>query len=84
MRENNPINIKGVSVDWWQKRSQFVSDKLNEIPDGVKIINPEKLFCDSQHCYVVQNCTSLYFDDDHLSVEGAKIVANEILSYMNQ
>lgn len=83
MREKNPVDIKGVSVDWWRKRSQFVRNRLNEIPNGVKIINPEELFCDFQYCYVVKNSTSLYFDDNHLSVEGAKIVANEILRDMN-
>lgn len=79
MREVNPVDVKGVSVDWWQKRSKFVRDRLNEIPDGVKIINPEEFICDSEYCYVVKNRTALYFDDNHLSVEGAKIIANKIL-----
>jgi len=79
MNQDNPVDVKGVSVEWWRKRSQFVRDRINEIPDGVKLIDPEELLCGTQYCYVIKNHVSRYFDDDHLSVEGAKIVASEIL-----
>lgn len=79
MRENKPINIKGDDANWWKKRSELISHRLNSILNGLNIINPAQLLCDTQYCYVVKNGLSLFFDIHHLSVDGAKIIAKEIL-----
>jgi hypothetical protein len=70
--------IAGVSIEWWKKRNQFVTDNISLINKKVKIINPADKFCDSTNCYAVINGKSLYWDDNHMSVYGARIIVNTV------
>ena len=44
------------------------------------IVDPANSFCDEAVCYAGQEEIAYYFDDDHMSVAGAGIVADEILT----
>ncbi len=72
-------DIPGVSADWWKRRQSFVSQHIDDLPKKVMIIDPAKYFCDGELCYATKNGVSLYFDDDHMSVEGARIVAKQVI-----
>jgi peptidoglycan/LPS O-acetylase OafA/YrhL len=72
--------IQGLSRDWWTERTAFLRQHLREIPAGVVIVDPADLFCDETVCYAGQHSISYYYDDDHMSLAGAGIVANAILS----
>ncbi|MEN8722909.1 MAG: acyltransferase family protein [Alphaproteobacteria bacterium] len=76
--KNNGLAIS-VSRKWWDARIRFVTDRLETLPSSIIVINPTEQFCDTQNCYAVNNYVSLYVDDDHVSVEGAKIIASMIL-----
>ena len=73
-------NLPGLSRDWWTRRTAYVRQHLQEIPPGVMIVDPANSFCDEAVCYAGQEEIAYYFDDDHMSVAGAGIVADEILS----
>ena len=73
-------DVSGVSKNWWNSRSSWVSERLHELPAAVEVLDPTNLFCDSMECWVIRSNTALYFDDDHPSLEGAKIVADAIVS----
>jgi len=80
MKTRNPSeSVEGVSKDWWSKRNSYVTSRINEIPKGVTVINPSLILCDDLRCFASRNGTAYYFDDDHLSIEGAKLVAKEIV-----
>jgi hypothetical protein len=57
---------------------------LNSLDYGEQLIavKPFKLLCHTTHCPAVSDGKSLYFDDGHLSVEGAKklILASGIVN----
>lgn len=72
--------IKGVTKDWWDKRSQFVQQKLSELPPGVRVIDPANFFCDQASCYASKGGVAYYFDDDHMSIDGARVVARQIVA----
>jgi hypothetical protein len=72
-------HIPGLSRDWWISRNAYVRQHLEEIPSGVMIVDPANSFCDEAICYAGQEDVAYYFDDDHMSVAGAGIVADEIL-----
>jgi hypothetical protein len=38
-------------------------------------VHPADALCDQDRCHVVEDGTSLYWDDDHLSPAGARLVA---------
>ncbi|HFU74877.1 MAG TPA: hypothetical protein ENK66_01390 [Arcobacter sp.] len=41
---------------------------------GVKILNPIPYLCDDKYCYGSKNGRPLYFDDNHLSEYGNKLL----------
>lgn len=71
--------VGGVSRAWWSQRSHYVMSRIDQIPKEVKIIDPTRLFCDEVTCTASRNGVAYYFDDDHLSVAGAHLVAREVL-----
>lgn len=72
-------NVQGVSTAWWQERMAYVYSRLSDIPKTVQIVDPAKALCDSKFCYAGANQKGWYFDDDHLSIAGAQIVATEVV-----
>ncbi len=42
---------------------------------GAKILNPLPYLCDSKYCYGDTNGVPLYYDDDHLSSYGSKLIS---------
>lgn len=70
--------IAGVSREWWERRNSFVQQHLIDLPGNVTVVDPAQRFCDARTCYAARDGVSLYFDDDHMSVAGAQLVAMEI------
>ncbi|HEU4708115.1 MAG TPA: acyltransferase family protein [Methylophilaceae bacterium] len=79
----SPQQIRGVSREWWNRRSAFVRAHLAQIPHEVTVIDPAPLFCDNRACYAVKDGTALYFDSHHLSINGGRVVVAEILKRAN-
>lgn len=52
--------------------------------EGVKVVLPRSLFCKGSICETRKNGHILYYDDDHLSVDGSKMVAPLILAALEQ
>lgn len=70
----------GATREWWNKRMEFVYNNLNKLPKQTIIIDPTPLFCDETTCFAGSKETAYYFDDDHLSVEGASIISQGVLN----
>lgn len=72
-RNSDDIKIK--LTDYYQ-RSSYVWALQDVAAEqcGVKILNPLPYLCDDQYCYGSINGHSLYFDDDHLSEYGGKLL----------
>ena len=80
LRSQTPSTVFGVSADWWRERSAYVSARLRDLPAAVRIIDPSLILCAASGCAVVRSGKALYFDDNHLSIHGASLIAQEILS----
>lgn len=76
---NSEDEVIGVKRPWWNERNKYVMMRLSEIPHQVKIIDPTNIFCDSIRCLAAKNGVAYYFDDDHMSVAGARLVVDEIV-----
>ena len=57
--------------------------RLNEIPKQVIIVDPAKFFCNETHCFAANIGISYYFDNNHMSIAGARLVTNEIIKNVN-
>lgn len=62
----------------WGPRVDRIFANFKE--DKVKIVLPRSLFCDGDVCHTRRNGAILYYDDDHLTVEGSKLVAPLIIA----
>ena len=72
--------VIGVSRDWWKDRYEFVYTNLDSLPDSVKVIDPIDIFCDAKLCYGSDINGYLYFDDNHVSLYGAKKIVSKIFA----
>jgi peptidoglycan/LPS O-acetylase OafA/YrhL len=45
----------------------------------VRIFDPRKILCDNNRCYIIKNGIPLYWDSDHLTIEGSKIIIEELI-----
>ncbi|WP_374247189.1 acyltransferase family protein [Zoogloea sp.] len=70
--------IVGVERRWWDRRQAFVRAHLPDLPPGVAVVDPAEVLCDAEACYAAGDGQADYFDDDHLSVQGARKVAQQI------
>ncbi len=64
------------------KRQEIFIYNIKEIASkhkNIKIIDTQNVFCDKKECHAIINEKLVYFDDNHLNFEGAKIQANEIV-----
>ncbi|MAS25140.1 MAG: hypothetical protein CMI08_15950 [Oceanospirillaceae bacterium] len=76
------ITIPGLSRKFYQERNAYILHALEQMQfsSEPKLIDPAGIYCGDSDCYAVRNSTSLYFDDDHPSVAGARMLAEEIIA----
>ncbi|MRV71058.1 acyltransferase family protein [Duganella sp. FT92W] len=72
-------DVVSVRRAWWDARSAWTNARLSQIPREARIVDPAKVLCDNSNCYAARGGAAYYFDDNHLSVAGAELVADQVL-----
>ena len=49
---------------------------------NLNLIYPNDIFCEDLKCFSHKNNIPLFFDDDHLSIEGAKLLSKKIINHI--
>tara|TARA_A100001015_G_C14721385_1_gene606027 strand:+ start:190 stop:624 length:435 start_codon:yes stop_codon:yes gene_type:complete len=75
---NNDTFAVGVSRSWWHDRISFVYENINDLTNITKVVDLADLFCERETCFSVIDNEALYFDDDHMSISGARLAAQVI------
>ncbi|MFC3150297.1 acyltransferase family protein [Litoribrevibacter euphylliae] len=58
---------------------------LEELDDGkIVVIDPTSTFCDERYCPVGNNVHSYYFDEDHLSEQGASLLKTKFSDFLSE
>lgn len=75
---------QSTSLAYYHKRHQFIINKLDSLPygDNLHAIKPLEILCDKKYCPAVRDGKALYYDDNHLSVVGAELVARQIMTQL--
>lgn len=68
-----------LSSDWKRLYSPSV-ELLKELHPEVMVFDPAEVFCEGEFCYAAVNGLALYFDDNHMSIAGSRIIAEQLLS----
>jgi peptidoglycan/LPS O-acetylase OafA/YrhL len=76
--------IESVPRIWWEARNRFVMEHLGDIPEGVRIIDPTETFCGAESCIAAENGIAYYFDDNHMSLAGARRIARQVVAEMRE
>lgn len=65
-----------IGLDEYHHRNKFIWDAQDAAKDqcGIEILNPLPYLCSDGRCHGVKDGRPLYFDDDHLSEHGNKIL----------
>jgi hypothetical protein len=71
--------VKGTRRDEWITGSEGIYHAISELPKDILIIDPINSFCDAQWCYAVKDGNAMYYDTGHMSVEGAKELAQSFI-----
>jgi peptidoglycan/LPS O-acetylase OafA/YrhL len=78
-----PSTVKGNSLANWNHAYHAANSLTEEISGDVIVVDPADYFCENNECLVVKGGKALYFDDDHMSVHGAKIIAQGLVEILN-
>ncbi|MGD8265614.1 MAG: acyltransferase family protein [Chromatiales bacterium] len=71
---NNSPDIYAVKREDWERRNSFVTSQLEHL-EGVYLYQPETALCDEDYCWAVRNKNAYYYDHNHLSAIGARLIA---------
>ena len=80
----NSLPILSGSYDVFKKRNELIFEILNDIENpNIYRVYPHNLFCNTilaNRCVANDEENIFYFDDDHLSSHGSKLVVREIMN----
>ncbi len=77
--DHGQSDIVGSERRSWEDKRRFLKERLSELPTEAIVVDPTNVFCDEINCYAVRNGKALYFDDHHIALPGAELLANQIL-----
>lgn len=73
------LQIVSTSCAAYEARSHETNKLLGSIDrPGYRFIDPGEIFCNFERCLAAKDGHVYYYDDDHLSLAGARLVAAEI------
>lgn len=78
---NEPGRITGAPMAFYRARNAYILTALAELDaiPNVSLLDPVPTLCDADRCRSIINDQSMYFDADHLSLDGARrVVADQI------
>lgn len=92
---NNPVdqkklseNIRNLSVSKQQhlQLQSFVSPLFKQQAQAglLNLINVDDIFCDNEKCLIGNDKHSYYFDNNHLTSAGGRMVVDGLVKYMQQ
>ena len=76
------LRATGAPVTYYQARNQYILDALARIAESRSVtrVQTRPLYCGDRICRVTSDGGVSYFDDNHLSVSGAGLLAQRLLS----
>lgn len=69
--------------DEWREVNATVYKALSNLNPNVRVVDLADYFCDPVTCFAIRNNQALYFDDDHMSLFGARLVADRIVGLLD-
>ena len=76
---NSKSTIFGVSIKYYKERNKYFFNNFHNYNKKIHLIDPlEKIGTEKFNTYIIKNDSSLYFDDNHLSLYGSSLLVKNI------
>ena len=81
LKNKNINKTYGTNLRKYYKRNSDIMKWFTskEFPHNFYLIDPKQFLCNETDCFIVNNNKLLYYDDDHLSLNGTNLLAKIIL-----
>lgn len=78
------ITTLSISKEVYLERNKKVFSFFSEIKEkyNLSLIFLEDIFCNEKRCFAHKRGVPLYFDDDHMSKEGANLISQKIMDQL--
>ena len=72
--------------DYEQKNApnKLLIEQIHRRFPAIEIFDPMASLCDENYCWAIANEVPIYYDPDHLTVEGANIVISNLIRQINK
>lgn len=69
-----------ISVEYYNQRNNFIISYLDSLEWNKNLIKikPSDTLCNQDRCFGILNNTAMYFDTNHLTVEGSRKIMNNV------
>ena len=65
------------------QKNKFVFERFNSLPKDLVILDAADVFCDDSRCYGNDTGGIYYYDDNHITLYGAKKIVEYFSSHFN-
>ncbi|HRI66548.1 MAG TPA: acyltransferase family protein [Polyangium sp.] len=73
-------DVVGSTRSDWKSTYRNSAQLLEQLPSSVVLIDPADYFCSGDNCYVIKGNKALFFDDNHMSLDGGRLLAKQIMN----
>lgn len=85
MLTGEPVNLFSVSLAEHHADQRWVSEVFRHFSgDWARFLNTDDVLCDSYRCPLMKDGKLIYFDDDHLSTDGAMLVYPKLAAFLRE
>lgn len=77
-------NVIGSTLLEWRATYKNSAKLLARLPSSAVSIDPADYFCDGRDCYVIKDNKALFFDDNHMSIDGGRLIAAQIMKELQR
>lgn len=77
----NSQDIIGPTRLQWKNQNNFVYSILKRLPEDIVVLDAADVFCDDIRCYGNDDNGYYYYDDNHISLYGARKIVEYFSSY---
>jgi peptidoglycan/LPS O-acetylase OafA/YrhL len=77
-------NVIGSTLLEWRATYKNSAKLIEQLPSSVVLIDPADYFCDGRDCYVIKGNKALFFDDNHMSIDGGRLIAKQIMKELER
>ena len=75
---NGAEDVPGLARSEWEGMNRHIHAALVNLDPAVQVFDPTEHFCDLDYCYAIRDRQALFFDDDHMSIHGSRLIAGPL------